>query len=159
MVGFAIDGHNYRCQIFFTVLDDQERIVWLYFITEPTQRSVSYSATQMSTIQADIGRSTSLPGSIASIATLEKFVQIESHEEHQPSTWLSLQPSSGPKSALTSNSNSTVVQQDHNRSSIEDEKIQTNIRSNQQAYNLESVAATNHMEKSYTNFQAGMCML
>jgi hypothetical protein len=116
----------------------------LSFITEPTQRSVSYSATQMSAIQADIGRSTSLPGSIA-LATLENF---ESHEEHQPSTKLLR----GPSSAISSDSDFTSIQKDHNQSSVEDEEIQTNVRK----FNSHQADATNHMEKSYADFQPGM---
>ena len=108
----------------------------------------------MSVIQADIGRSASLPGSIA-LAMPEKF---ESHEEHQPSIKLSLQPSSGPSSAaISSDSDYTFVQQDRNQSNIEDEEVQANI----QKFNIHqvhSVDATNNIEKSYTDFEAGTCM-
>lgn len=125
---------------------------YLKFITDPTQRSVSYSATQMSTsIQADIGRSSSLPGSITLAAT-ENY---KPQEEHQPSTRLTLQSPSGPSN---SNGNSLVVQHDCSQlqSSIKEEKIQANIRNNQQPFNLESKAVINHTGKSYTKFQSGM---
>ena len=123
-----------------------------FFITESTQRSVSYSAAQMSAIQADVGRSASLPGSIA-LAMPEK---LEFCEDHQPTTKLNLQPSIGPSSAISSDSDSTFVLQDHNQSSIEDEENRANIRkfNVHQAHNVD---ATNNMEKSYADFQAGMC--
>ena len=125
-------------------------------VTEPTQRSVSYSATQMSTsIQAGIGRSSSSPGSI----TLAATGNFESQEEHHPSTRLSLQPPSVPKSVSNSNSDSIAMQHDHNQLNIEEEKIQANIKSNQQAFNIESKAAINDTEKSYTKFQSGMYII